>query len=167
MSCGGSKKARGARRATRAAGPAEVVRRVHLGAAVIEADVLWYDACVEEDDNAMDKAVDALTRAVPAYLRAVDRILPNPEGLMSGDKKSKSLLDGVEVADNAFPLSENVHRPGRTAKDLFPVQLQVVGSCPTCGAPIYGRQYVPLDGPAPVQHTCDCRHDKKLAARTT
>jgi hypothetical protein len=37
--------------------------------------------------------------------------------------------------------------------------LEVVGNCPTCGAPIYGNKVIPIPcGPMPVvYHGCNCR----------
>ena len=34
----------------------------------------------------------------------------------------------------------------------------IVGNCPTCGAPIYAKQEWTGDGPPPSEFTCDCRH---------
>lgn len=58
---------------------------------------------------------------------------------------SKSVLDGVKVEDKAFPLFKG---------DL--PNLVVVGHCPTCGNPIYGKVTV-ARGEVPVtQRSCDC-----------
>lgn len=61
-------------------------------------------------------------------------------------KKSKSVLDGVPVNDDKF-------------KEAFapkPPLMGIVGTCPKCGAPVYGHSLTADDKP-PVRYSCDCR----------
>ena len=63
-------------------------------------------------------------------------------------KESKSVLDGVPVVDTAFPL--RLHNPP-------PLDMDIVGSCPKCGSPIYGYKRVAVGAIAPVKYSCTCR----------
>ena len=65
----------------------------------------------------------------------------------------KSILDGIPVVDKAFPLnkecSSKIWDGGRF--------LSVVGSCPSCGGPVYGLSTVAEDEEKPpVKYSCDC-----------
>ncbi len=67
------------------------------------------------------------------------------------ESKPKSILDGIEVEDNAFPLRKNL--PGEKSIPL----LSVVGHCPSCGSPVYGDKYV-VSGEVPrVTRSCACQ----------
>lgn len=63
---------------------------------------------------------------------------------------NKSVLDGIQVKEQGFPLSQS--------QGSF---LPVVSSCPQCGAPIHGKRLLhPGDDPE-VRFTCDCRNQRK------
>lgn len=65
---------------------------------------------------------------------------------------SKSVLDGIPVDNRAYQPHFPIHQP----------LLGIVGNCPKCGAPIYGKGTVIDDDPC-VKYTCPCR----LPAKTT
>lgn len=67
--------------------------------------------------------------------------------------RDKSVLTNIPVQDNAFPLM-----PGNNHLNT------VVGGCPTCGAPIYGKKYVPSSSSAQrpeIIYTCHCNFKKR------
>ena len=91
----------------------------------------------------------------------------SPGGVPQGGKgpaQVKSLADVMGVVNKAFPSHGDYVGPpvGQTpasvgrAADL----LEVVGGCPKCGAPIYGKRVIDRGVPAaeypPVKHTCSC-----------
>lgn len=60
-------------------------------------------------------------------------------------KETKSVLDNLNIVDNAFPLNE-------TPKSV----LVVVGHCSKCGAPIYGPKTVIEGERVATQLSCAC-----------
>ena len=66
--------------------------------------------------------------------------------------KEKSLLDNIPVEDKAFPLNSSKPRE---------VPLDVVSSCPECGAPIYGLKWILPNDNANIKYTCDCHKDDR------
>lgn len=70
--------------------------------------------------------------------------------------KAKSILDGVKVEDKAFPLSK--HKEMKHGEQ----PMDVVSSCPHCGAPIYGLKWiVTADIAPPIKYTCICHQEHK------
>ena len=68
------------------------------------------------------------------------------------ENQSKSVLDGITVSDKAFPLG---HHP--VSQSVMGTEaLEVVGTCPYCGAPIYGKKVVPSDQNPIVKYSCVC-----------
>lgn len=63
--------------------------------------------------------------------------------------KEHSVLDGIPVEDQSWRLRLNM-------------RLEVVSSCPTCGAPIYGEKDIQVDRKPPVKYSCECRNDKSF-----
>ena len=72
--------------------------------------------------------------------------------------QNKSVLDDVPVRDEAFPFRGNVVPVGVTecqSEALEP--LVIVGSCPYCGAPIYGKKVLPsVNDVPPMRYSCRC-----------
>ena len=65
--------------------------------------------------------------------------------------KAKSLLDDVPVDDKAFPLNKS------KLLESYP-SLDIVGTCPKCGAPIYGMKRILSNVEDPsIKYTCECR----------
>lgn len=58
-------------------------------------------------------------------------------------EKNKSILEGMEVKESG-------------SSYLYCDSLQVIGSCPKCGNPIYGKINVGQDEQISVKRTCDC-----------
>ena len=70
--------------------------------------------------------------------------------------QDKSVLDDVPVQNEAFPLRGNVVPVGGTT-GLESAPLAIVGSCPYCGAPIYGKKVLPsANDVPPVRYSCRC-----------
>ncbi len=75
-------------------------------------------------------------------------------------EKSKSALDGIEIKETESykeffgKRSDIVGSQG----EVYEVKtLSIVGHCPQCGSPIYGRPYVRSDQKVEeVRRTCDC-----------
>ncbi len=61
------------------------------------------------------------------------------------DAKDKSILDGVPVQEEGFPL----RKPPLRA-------LEVVTSCSFCGAPIYGHKRIFNDEDPEIKRSCVC-----------
>ncbi len=68
------------------------------------------------------------------------------------EPKQKSILDGIEVEDSAFPLRKNL--PEQQPSILL---LAVVGHCPSCGSPVYGDKYVVAGETPRVTRSCACQ----------
>lgn len=64
---------------------------------------------------------------------------------------NKSVLDNIPVDDKAFPLCKETPHEGNILKEL-----EMISSCPSCGAPIYGLRKVIQTYVAPVKYTCYC-----------
>lgn len=63
-----------------------------------------------------------------------------------------SILDSTNVDDKAFPLRPDAaKRPAAVTRPL-----EVVGSCPKCGSPVYGRRTVHAEEVPVVKTTCNC-----------
>jgi hypothetical protein len=67
------------------------------------------------------------------------------------DKQEKSVLDGMPVEDKAFPLRGKL--PERKSP---PPKLEIVGSCPSCGAPIHGLKTITAGQDAHTTYSCQC-----------
>jgi hypothetical protein len=68
--------------------------------------------------------------------------------------KSKSALDDIPVDDQAFPLKGGSSTAkSKQEEDDF---LYTVGSCPKCGAPIYGPWRVADSAAVEAKHSCKC-----------
>lgn len=78
---------------------------------------------------------------------------------------SKSVLDGVPVSQD-----ENFKKLMSTKESIGPhpsPPLFIVGSCPRCGAPIYGvKTTAPGVVPPAPQYTCSCRFQHKSFTET-
>lgn len=68
----------------------------------------------------------------------------------------KGILDGLPVDDKTFPLK------GRTGA-INPTDYKkvIVGSCPKCGAPIYGNQVMLKEVPE-VFYSCKCNPTREI-----
>lgn len=58
----------------------------------------------------------------------------------------RSALDGIPVANKAFPLNN----------PTLAATMTVVGACTTCGNPIYGQATTSADQYPVTQRTCMC-----------
>jgi hypothetical protein len=58
---------------------------------------------------------------------------------------NKSILDHVKIANKAFPRDKD-----------YVGELGVVGSCPKCGSPIYGRKTLLATDVPEVKFSCVC-----------
>lgn len=75
----------------------------------------------------------------------------------------KSILDGIEIKDKAFPFRDS--GPAPEAQDLV-----AIGVCVHCGSPAYGPKTIRPDAdPAsvPVVRTCDCQNSCKIGQTAT
>lgn len=72
---------------------------------------------------------------------------------MSEEKKDKSVLDGIPVEDKAFPLHKGGTSAAGCGKDP---QLVIVGHCPQCGGPCYGKMTVFANEKPPIVYSCNC-----------
>jgi hypothetical protein len=62
----------------------------------------------------------------------------------------KSILDGIKVEEEGFPLNKPYQKSLTT--------IGIISSCPKCGAPIYGKRYAEVNEDAPEpKFTCNCR----------
>lgn len=54
--------------------------------------------------------------------------------------------------------SDGSYEPSQTAPPVVRTSLGIVGNCPACGAPLYGRRTA-FEGqtPPPIVYACDCR----------
>lgn len=74
------------------------------------------------------------------------------------EHKDKSLLDGMEVKEQGFPISRGTNQ--KTAESSMIRNGVIVGHCPKCGGPIYGPTGVTMgsDSPPPfIYYSCGCR----------
>jgi len=62
----------------------------------------------------------------------------------------KSLLEGMQIKEQGFPLSDKVSH-GKSDK------LEVVSHCPKCNNPIYGPKQATVGPPINAQRTCSCQ----------
>lgn len=71
----------------------------------------------------------------------------------------KSILDGMKVINKAFALDEDYITPPKI-EDV----LTIVGNCPKCGAPIYGKKEFAVHAKEDAIHcfTCECRIRKSF-----
>ena len=71
----------------------------------------------------------------------------------------KSILDGIKVINKAFVLDEDYVPPPREEDVLI-----IVGNCPKCGAPIYGKKEFDVRAKGDPIHcfTCECRVRKSF-----
>lgn len=68
----------------------------------------------------------------------------------------KSVLDNIEVKDKAFPLEQQRNPPPWKNVPHKPL-LDIVGTCPRCGAPMYGKKRI-IQGEEPeTVYSCTCR----------
>ncbi len=67
----------------------------------------------------------------------------------------KSILDGIQVDDKAFPLHKVVEKKCEKQVLIF------AGGCPECGAPIYGPSWVEKGEPVHIEYNCSCRLQRK------
>lgn len=67
--------------------------------------------------------------------------------VLKARNRPKSILDNVPVDDKAFPL--------RKPSPQEP--LVVVGQCPTCSNPIYGKESITSGEDPSVRRTCKCQ----------
>ena len=68
-------------------------------------------------------------------------------------KKNRSVLDDVPVEDKAFPLrGKREPCDGEAAGPPF----EIVGACPRCGCPIYGKKRIAANEPLIVHLSCTC-----------
>lgn len=90
----------------------------------------------------------------------------NNEGNVN-NQVDKSVLDGIPVENEAFPLKENRIPPKGGSSIIQP--LVAVGKCPKCGAPIYGPKQIHKNETLEVRHSCGCRFEKTIqeTLRTT
>jgi len=69
-----------------------------------------------------------------------------------------------------FPCQKFFSPQGGTASSVKPDDdnaLVVVSSCPTCGAPVYGKQKIAVAvGDVLVRYSCDCRKPNKSILET-
>jgi hypothetical protein len=74
------------------------------------------------------------------------------------EEKPKSVLDDVPVVEVGFPL-------GTTLPGKKPDQLEIVGSCPRCGAPIHGKKKVNAGEDPLTTFSCDCRDYRPMDSK--
>jgi predicted nucleic acid-binding Zn ribbon protein len=74
-----------------------------------------------------------------------------PDGRLA--MSNKSILDNIKVDDSQMRETFAKHH----GKQLLPI----VSHCPTCGAPVYGKQLVASDETPEVKYSCDCRNGRK------
>ena len=68
-------------------------------------------------------------------------------------KSNKSILDGMKTKEQGFPLGGTVSNA--VANNEAP--LVIVGHCPTCGNPIYGKSVMRCPSEFPVtMRSCHC-----------
>lgn len=83
----------------------------------------------------------------------------------------KSILDGIPVDDKQ--LKEVLDKQREQQQELpkwiqVKEKLGIVGSCPTCGAPIYGHQVVDADCYPRAKYSCQCVQSRAIGqTRTT
>jgi len=65
--------------------------------------------------------------------------------------ESKSVLDGVGVVEGGDAAQRNAQK----ATQLL---LDVVSSCPKCGAPVYGEKWLFATTRPTVKFSCECRN---------
>jgi hypothetical protein len=73
--------------------------------------------------------------------------------------KGKSVLDSIPIQNHAFPLRLHAPLPDSVESvtllpDIAESQREVVGNCPSCGNPIYGKLI--CQGPPSLTRTCAC-----------
>lgn len=79
-----------------------------------------------------------------------DSIMPTPPG--------KSVLDGIPIKETGrWPAEQpnETRLPPKGGSSTSP-RLFIVGHCPTCNAPIYGKDSIEADEQPVVKFTCDC-----------
>ena len=67
----------------------------------------------------------------------------------------KSILDGMRIKEEGFYKPVPVSQTNPMLEAFAP--LIVVGACPGCGSPIYGKPSILLDENPQVRLTCSCR----------
>lgn len=53
-----------------------------------------------------------------------------------------------------------VNEPGKV--ESMPFLLEIVGSCPMCGSPVYGKRTLFAGETPQVQHSCNCLWNKTV-----
>lgn len=80
------------------------------------------------------------------------RLSLNPLMLVRNQMSEKSILDNRPVDDKAFPLQGGTSATGYGNSNLLPI----VGHCPQCGAPVYGKICVTKEEEATAKYSCKC-----------
>lgn len=79
-------------------------------------------------------------------------------------KKNRSVLDDVPVKDNDYHLrSMSVNIPMEGGGPL----LEIVGACPRCGSPVYGRKRIGAEELPTVRMSCACAARPRVSIQDT
>ena len=77
--------------------------------------------------------------------------------------KTKSVLDGVPVQEEGFPLRKSPQGESSPAPPKERWRYEIVGQCHHCGSPIYGARcpMLTVDEEPLVKYSCSCWRGQK------